>query len=226
MQWLELAHERWRLSSGKEPLSSEPRVLGVDVAGMGRDSTCYCERKGAWVAPFDVHNSGGQADHMKVAGQIVHRRTFDPTMFVSIDTIGEGAGVYSRCLELDDEQHIISCKYSEGAKSHNDKDLTDLTGQYKFQNMRAYLFWCVRDWLNPKNDTGAMLPPDERFDEEATEIRWSFRSDGRILIEPKDDIKKRIGRSPDLFDALANTFYPVSTRKRIDLDRLARRIRR
>ena len=163
---------------------------------------------------------------MKVAGQIVHRRTFDPTMFVSIDTIGEGAGVYSRCLELDDEQHIISCKYSEGAKSHNDKDLTDLTGQYKFQNMRAYLFWCVRDWLNPKNDTGAMLPPDERFDEEATEIRWSFRSDGRILIEPKDDIKKRIGRSPDLFDALANTFYPASTRKRIDLDRLARRIRR
>ena len=92
--------------------------------------------------------------------------------------------------------------------------------------MRAYLFWCVRDWLNPKNDTGAMLPPDKRFDEEATEIRWSFRSDGRILIEPKDDIKKRIGRSPDLFDALANTFYPVSTRKRIDLDRLARRIRR
>lgn len=226
MQWLELAHERWRLASGKEPLSSEPRVLGVDVAGMGRDSTCYCERKGAWVAPFDVHNSGGQADHMKVAGQIVHRRTFDPTMFVSIDTIGEGAGVYSRCLELDDEQHIISCKYSEGAKAHNDRELTDLTGQYKFQNMRAYLFWCVRDWLNPKNDTGAMLPPDERFDEEATEIRWSFRSDGRILIEPKDDIKKRIGRSPDLFDALANTFYPVSTRKRIDLDRLARMVRR
>lgn len=226
MQWLEAAHERWRVAHGKEPLSSEPRVLGVDVAGMGRDSTCYCERKGAWVAPFTVSNSGGHADHMKVAGQIVHRRTFDPTMFVSIDTIGEGAGVYARCLELDSEQHIISCKYSEGAKGHNDKDLTDLTGQYRFQNMRAYLFWCVRDWLNPKNDTGAMLPPDDRFDEEATEIRWSFRSDGRILIEPKDDIKKRIGRSPDMFDALANTFYPVSTRKRIDIDRLARMVRR
>ena len=92
--------------------------------------------------------------------------------------------------------------------------------------MRAWLFWAVRDWLNPKNDTGAMLPPDARFDEEATEIKWSFRSDGRILIEPKDDIKKRIGRSPDLFDALANTFYPIRSKQRIDLDRLAKMIRR
>ena len=225
-QWLDLAHERWRQASGKEPLSSEPRMLGVDVAGMGRDSTCFCERKGCWVAPFDVHNSGGQADHMRVAGNIINRRKFDPKMYVSIDTIGEGAGVYSRCLELDQEQYIISCKYSEGAKGANDKDLSDITGQYKFVNMRAWLFWAVRDWLNPKNETGAMLPPDARFDEEATEIKWSFRSDGRILIEPKDDIKKRIGRSPDLFDALANTFYPIHSKQRIDLDRLAKMIRR
>lgn len=226
MQWLELAHERWRQANGKEPLSSEPRLLGVDVAGMGRDSTCYCERKGAWVAPFVCHNSGGQADHMKVAGQIVSLRQFKPEMYVSIDTIGEGAGVYSRCLELDSRQFIISCKYSEWAKEFGNKEPTDVTGQYRFQNMRAYLFWAVRDWLNPKNETGAMLPPDPVFDEEATEIRWSFRSDGKILIEPKDDIKSRIGRSPDKFDALANTFYPIAARRGIDVNRLAKVLRR
>ena len=143
-------------------------------------------------------------------------------MIVSIDTIGEGAGVYSRCVEIDEKRYIISCKYSEGAKQF-DRDLSDITGQYKFVNMRAYLFWCVRDWLNPKNDTGAMLPPDTQLLEEATEIRWSFRSDGRILIEPKEDIKKRLGRSPDKFDALANTFYPIrTTRQSIDLERLAK----
>ena len=52
------------------------------------------------------------------------------------------------------------------------------------------------------------LPPNDKFAEEATEIHWKFVSDGKIIIEPKDDIKKRIGRSPDDFDALANTFYP------------------
>lgn len=178
------------------------------------------------MSPFNSYNSGGSADHMKIAGQIAAYRRRQIEAYISIDTIGEGAGVYSRCIELDEKEYILSCKYSEAAKGHNGKPLTDVTGQYEFINMRAYLFWCVRDWLNPKNDTGAMLPPDTQFDEEATEIKWSFRSDGRIFIEPKEDIKERLGRSPDKFDALANTFYPIRTRKRIDLDRLARMIGR
>lgn len=225
-QWLELAHERWQQVNGREPLRQEIRILGVDVAGMGRDCTCFVERKGAWVSEFRAHNSGGSADHMKIAGQIAAYRRRQIEAYVSIDTIGEGAGVYSRCIEVDEKEYIISCKYSEAAKGRNGKQLTDVTGQYQFINMRAYLFWAVRDWLNPKNDTGAMLPPDTQFDEEATEIKWSFRSDGRIFIEPKEDIKERLGRSPDKFDALANTFYPIRTNKRIDLDRLARMIGR
>lgn len=221
-QWIEAAQERWIAAQGKEPVNDDIRFLGVDVAGMGRDSTVYCERKGRWVAPLTARNSGGTADHMAVAGEIHARRGFHPRMVASIDTIGEGAGVYSRLLEIDDRRFIISCKYSEGAKQF-ERELSDLTGQYRFVNMRAYLFWCVRDWLNPKNQTGAMLPPDNQLLEEATEIRWSFRSDGRIIIEPKDDIKKRLGRSPDKFDALANTFYPVrSARQSIDLERIAR----
>lgn len=222
LQWLEAAHERWKQAGGKEPANTDNRMLGVDVAGMGRDSTCYVERKGNWVGYLKTHNSGGTADHMAVAGHIIAERRRSIDMYVSIDTIGEGAGVYSRCLELDSPRFIISCKYSEAAKGWNDKELSDITGQYKFVNMRAYLFWCVRDWLNPKNNTGAMLPPDAKFDEEAMEIRWEFRSDGKILIEPKDGIKSRIGRSPDKFDALANTFYPIYNRRGIDLKRLSK----
>ena len=86
--------------------------------------------------------------------------------------------------------------------------MTDITGQYKFTNMRAYLFWAVRDWLDPANKTEAMLPPSDRFLEQATEIKWEFKSDGKIKIEPKEDIIKRLGYSTDEFDALANTFYP------------------
>lgn len=220
-QWIEAAQERWIANRGIEPMEREgiPRVMGVDVAGMGRDATCYTERMGAWCSGFDCHNSGGTADHMEVAGKIVARRRRQPQMFVAIDTIGEGAGVYSRCKEQDDETYIISCKYSEWGNFDPDK-LRDITGQHRFVNMRAYLFWCVRDWLNPKNNTGAMLPPDSLFLEEATEIRWFFRSDGKIQIEPKEDIKKRLGRSTDRFDSLANTFYPIYRRRTIDISRL------
>jgi len=220
-QWLEAAHDRWREAHGEEPADEPTEILGVDIAGMGRDATVFCLRKGRWVQGFDCLNSGGQANHMRAAGEIHQRRVRRPRLFVSIDTIGEGAGVYSRCLETDRREYIISCKFSEAAKS-NDKELHDITGERRFVNLRAYLFWAVRDWLDPKNNTGAMLPPDTLFDEEATEIRWQVRSDGRIIIEPKDDIKKRIGRSTDRFDALANTFYPIYRRKPIDTDRLSR----
>lgn len=42
-----------------------------------------------------------------------------------------------------------------------------------------------------------------------TETKWKFRSDGKIQIEEKEEIKKRIKRSPDKMDSLANTFWPV-----------------
>ncbi len=227
LQWLEEAHQRWQLAQGREPAGREQRILGVDVAGMGRDASVFCERKGSWVAPIYSHNSGGNADHMQIAGMVYQRRRQRIEMLVSIDTIGEGAGVYSRLLEIDKPEFIISCKNSEAAKQRNGKPLTDVTGQYQFLNMRAYLAWAVRDWLNPANGNNAMLPPDPQLDEEAVEIRWSFRSDGRIYIEPKEDIKDRLGRSPDKFDALANTFYPIFTgRKAIDLDKIARAIHR
>ena len=220
-QWLDEAHARWMTAQHNMPYLPEVPMLGVDVAGMGRDATCYVKRSGQYVYFIKTHNSGGTADHMKVAGNIVAALREEPRMLSSIDTIGEGAGVYSRCVELGYDKRTISCKYSEAAKT-GEHDLSDITGQNRFANLRAYLFWCVRDWLNPKNGMNAMLPPDSGFDEEATEIRWSFRSDGRIIIEPKEDIKKRLGRSPDRFDALANTFYPLQRHQAIDIERLNR----
>jgi hypothetical protein len=218
LQWIELAQERWKKFDGQY---AGEKWLGVDVAGMGRDSTVYCERVGNYAASFKKYHSGGKADHMRIAGDVINYINHNKDAFISIDTIGEGAGVYSRVNEVSNNPRVISCKYSEAAKA-KDKELTDITGQYRFANLRAYLFWAVRDWLNPKNETGAMLPPDEEFAGEAAEILWSFRSDGKILIEPKEDIVKRIGRSTDKFDSLANTFYPVLMKKPINLARISK----
>ena len=210
--WIELAQERWK----KYHLAIHNNaIIGVDVAGMGRDCTVFCYRYDSYVEQFTKHNSGGKADHMKVVGQIINRKQTHSGDVFSIDTIGEGAGVFSRAVEVCDESNgkldsatIISCKYSEASRTSGGREFTDVTGQYNFANMRAYLFWAVRDWLNPDNNTGAMLPEGGTIFEEATEIRWSFLSNGRIIIEPKEDIVKRLGHSPDEFDALANTFHP------------------
>jgi hypothetical protein len=215
-KWIELAQERWK----QHKLDSHnDAIIGLDVAGMGRDCTVQCYRFGNYVERFDKHNSGGKADHMKVAGAIINEMRSHSGYSVSVDTIGEGAGTYARLVEVCEESNgrldedcVVSCKYSEGAKTTGGDELTDVTGQYNFANMRAYLFWCVRDWLNPDNGSEAMLPPGGSFFEEATEIKWSFLSNGRIIIEPKEDIKERLGHSTDEFDALANTFHPKAVR--------------
>lgn len=169
---------------------------------MGRDSSVLCPRYGNYVEKFDIHQSAGHADHMAVAGAIVPYVKKKKKNKAFIDTIGEGAGVYSRL----DEQKLYNCysaKFSENARG-----LNDVTGQYEFANMRAYCYWAMRDWLNPKNGFDPALPPCEFFAEEVTNTHWFFRSDGKIMIEPKEKIKENLGRSPDTADALALTFYP------------------
>ena len=48
-------------------------------------------------------------------------------------------------------------------------------------------------------------------------MHWRFHSNGSSIIEPKDDIKARLKRSPDYADALANTFYPRSVEGDADI---------
>lgn len=201
LEWCELAVERWRKLQEEKFVSKKHPLIGIDVAGMGRDSSCFVPRYGNYVPEIKIHQSGGKADHMKVAGEATHWLS-DAKAKAFIDTIGEGAGVFSRLEELG-YKNAYSCKFSEGTKG-----LHDITGQYEFANMRAYCYWAVRDWLNPKNGFNPALPPCDELVAELTEVHWSFQSSGKIIIEAKEDIKSRLKRSPDIADALASTFYP------------------
>jgi hypothetical protein len=200
-EWIEQANERWKAYNETNQWPEVPERLGVDVAGMGRDESVLCHRLDYVVKSFESHQSAGTADHMHVAGMTIPILSKRDNM-AFIDTIGEGAGVYSRLRELG-YSNAVSCKNSESAEG-----LNDITGVYTFANMRAYMYWAVRDWLDPKNKRNACLPPDDKLMEEATEIKWSFQSNGSIIIEKKDEIMKRLKRSTDRFDALAQTFYP------------------
>lgn len=203
-EWIEIANENWRKNVKMRYAEIWQLKLGADIAGMGRDASVLCHRSNDYVASFESYVGEGLSHHMQMVGRIANilRTTQEAEAF--IDTIGEGAGIHSRLDELG-FTNAYSCKFSYSAKG-----LTDASGEYEFVNMRAYLFWCVRDWLNPMNGHKPCLPPDDTFTEEATEIRWKFKSDGKILIESKEDIKKRLKRSTDKFDSLANTFYPYA----------------
>ncbi len=204
-EWIELANKRWLKLQEENFKPHGKSYLGADVAGMGRDESVLCKRWDNYISGFERHQSAGKADHMHVAGMIV-QHTRDSNCTAYIDTIGEGAGVFSRLNELG-YKNIVSCKASHGSKG-----LTDITGQYTFSNAKAFMYWSVRDWLDPKNKKNAAIPPNDKFMQEATEIKWEFGSNGAIQMESKDKLKARLGRSPDDFDVVAYTFCAQTPR--------------
>ena len=204
MQWVEAANERWDRFIKEKRVKRGFLRLGTDVAGMGDDDTVHCHRWGDFVEKFKNYNAGGVANHMETAGYV--KNALKDAGYGSaslVDTIGEGAGVFSRLEELFQNTYSV--------KSNNKADgLSDETGVYEFPEMRDYLYWCVRDWLNPVNGHFACLPHNPRLLEELCEHKYGLDSRGRIKVEAKDKVAERLKRSPDHSDSLTTSFYPES----------------
>ena len=202
LSWIEAAQDRWLEAKAKGVDLKEKGIRGVDVSGQGRDSTVFVDKYGDYVDnPRSIIPLNPETAHMETSALI----NKDANMFESIyiDTIGEGSGVFAGCKEAGVD-NVYSFKNSYGAKG-----LTDVTGTMKFKNMRAYVHWAVRDWLNPQFDSKAMLPPSDELKSQLAEPRYSYdRKTSELIIEPKDDIAARLGGSPDESDALTQCFAP------------------
>lgn len=199
LSWIESANLRWDLMNESKDIHIKDNnlKLGVDVAGLGRDMTVFCRRYGNYIDSF---SSYAKKENMEIAGDIKHEliKVMDTAY---VDTIGEGAGVTSRLKELG--MRVCGVKASFGTRN-----LKDFTGQNEFVNMRDYIYWAIRDALDPQFGAELALPRNELLTQDLNEPEFSRRSDDKIKVEEKKDIKKRLGRSPDFGDALSMTFYP------------------
>ncbi len=212
--WVQAAIERWHERKGT-PTTGEKLSLGADIAGMGADKTSFVYRYGTLVKQIQRYP---KSDHMATVGKIKNILAANPGGHAFIDTIGEGAGVYSRLSELE-KAHLIandsvtSAKFSEGTRGKK-----DFTGLRTFFNMRAYCMWAVRDALDPSFNAlrePLALPPDDDLTQELCEPHWDTKSNGDIFIEEKDEIKIRLRRSSDDNDALALSYFPHIAKKQV-----------
>lgn len=194
LAWVEAAMERWpaardHVIDNKIKLSA----LGVDVARAGHDKTIYAPRFGKFV---DTLEEDWGADTMEVSGhsiQIVMRNGREG--YIAVDVIGIGAGVVDRLREQGYD--VWAFNGSEKAEQ------TDLSGELEFTNTRAAAWWTLREILDPINGFDLALPPDDELMGDLMAPRYKRTSGGRIQIEDKEQIKKRLGRSPDRGDAVA-----------------------
>lgn len=80
--------------------------------------------------------------------------------------------------------------------------------------MRAQSLWGLREALDPAFDPVLELPPDDTLIGDLTAPHWSVSSSSLIQIERKDEIRKRLGRSTDLLDAIVMACMKPRVRRR------------
>ena len=77
----------------------------------------------------------------------------------------------------------------------------DRTRQLQLRNVRAEAYWGMREALDPVSGDNIALPPDPELLADLTAPRWKITTAG-IQVESKEDIVKRLKRSPDCGDAV------------------------
>lgn len=192
LAWVEAANERWQaFEDDPGPLTA----VGVDVARSGGDQTVLALRHG-WCL-LELRHASRQGT-METAGQVVGVLRGSDAVAV-VDVIGIGAGVVDRLREQG--LPVLAFNASEGTK------MLDRTGELGFVNCRAAAWWSLRELLDPDGGVEIALPPDDTLIGDLTAPRWRVMSGGRIQVEAKDDIRKRIGRSTDDGDAVVQAFW-------------------
>jgi hypothetical protein len=168
------------------------RILGVDVAREGDDSSVIFPRQGvAAFMPKIMRN----VDSLFGAGAVQKKWTEWGADAVFVDnTGGFGAGWLDQLQVL--------------GRSPMGIHFAGKASDPQYANKRAEMWFLMAAWVK----AGGSLPNLPLIVAELTTPTYAFKRD-KILIEPKESIKKRLGRSPDLADALALTFaYPVAPR--------------
>lgn len=192
LAWIEQAIERGKSDDSEHT----PHRIGVDVSDTGDDQTvfAYINQTGCYL--IERITGGDVVSH---ADKIAVRVT--ATSEVIIDSIGVGAGTLAQAKKLG--------LRASGFVASERSTRKDRTGTFGFVNKRAAAWWNLRELLDPDLGDGLSLPDDAELLGDLSAPTWREIAGGKIQIESKADIRKRLGRSTDVGDAVVMGFAPT-----------------
>jgi hypothetical protein len=169
-----------------------PLRMGLDVARFGDDKTVLVVRRGRVVLKVAAW---GKTDLMSTAGRVrqevlAYRGRGAHIEQIAVDSIGIGAGVADALRGWIPDKDVV-----------RDVNASLRMDDGQNYNLRAAMWSAMRDWIS----AGCSLPNDQDMRADLTGLRYGYRQ-GLLLLESKDDAKKRGMKSPDRADALALTF--------------------
>lgn len=206
LSWVTAAHQRWRAWHDERAASpvliepAGPRTIGVDVAWRGEDLTAIAPLQGNIINPDggvgnDKIRTMARQDSITVAEAVdaYHRERPDVTSGIDVAG-GWGAGVYDQLVRKG--RPVVAFNGSNRTKRR------DVTGTLRFPNVRSASWWHLRELLDPAGNPTLALPPDDDLTADLTTPKWDQRAGGYVVVESKNEIKKRLGHSPDSGDAV------------------------
>ena len=190
--WVTAAQERWaaRYTDDHGPLTA----VGADPSRGGSDMFSVAKRRGAWIDPLVKHSPKEAPTGDRGASLIFGDVGGDRHGPIQVDVIGTAGGsVYDHCVGLG----LRAVAMNGSAKSFK----RDRSGKLGFANKRAEWHWNLREALDPSLGADLCLPPDPQLRADLCAPRWRPTPQG-IRVELKEEIVKRIGRSPNDGDAV------------------------
>jgi len=194
LAWVEAANQRWlEWADLGKPLEGEMTAVGVDVARSGSDKTVFALLYGDILTELRRYS---KADTMETTGRAAAILNLGGPAIV--DVIGVGAGVVDRLRELG--KRVVPFNASERT------DFLDSSGELGFVDTRSAAWWNLRELLE-KQPIALPIDDDGKLVGDLTAPKWRVMSGGKVKVESKDDIRKRLNRSTDDGDAVVQAFW-------------------
>lgn len=180
--WVKEAQARWTNLQPKPPMTGQ----GVDVARGGDDETIIYNRHDKWWDMPRCYPGEETPDGPKVAGLVIAARRNNAP--IHIDVIGVGSSPFDFLSQM--QLQVVGVNVSEASHA------TDQSGVLSFANLRSELWWKAREALDPANNHGLALPPHPQLLKDLCAPKWQVR--GKVIyVQSREEIVKKIGRSPD-----------------------------
>lgn len=165
-----------------------PKALGVDVANSETgDKAAIAEGQGAVLLKVEDFQcpDANQLGKREVFTLMKEQRI--RAEHIGIDSVGVGAGTVNALKELD-----VNAIALGGSDSP-----IDVGKEEEFYNLRSQMWWELREDLR---NGEVILPNDTDLIMDLTAPKWENKN-GKIVVESKETIKKRLGHSPNKGDA-------------------------
>lgn len=168
------------------------RRLGIDVARYGDDRTVIFPRQGlASFRPIVMRHTHGDNVSTDIATRVLAAKARWGSEVELMDATG-GWGAGARDVLSVAGHPPIEVQFAGRARDP------------RYANQRSEIWFLMAQWIRK----GGAMPRIPEMVPELTVPTYTFTGvgEGKFLVEPKKLVKKRLGRSPDLADALAVTF--------------------